>query len=162
VDEKKAAIVKILETAILQEIKSKRFYLKIAEQVSDKNAKNRLKRMAESEQEHEDILKSWYEETCGKPYRPPEKISSEHKADLKVPDENATLIDVVKLITRAENKAYQYYKYAATMARKPEEKEIFENLAGLEQMHADQSLTELHMLANEEIHYSDEDIPWEI
>lgn len=161
-DSNKAAIIKILETAIIQEIKAKEFYLKIYTQVSNKEAQFRFKHMAEAEEEHEEILKSWYEETCGHPFDPSKIPSKEYKPDLTEPEYNATLLDVIKLITKAECKAFQFYKNAASLARTSEEKKMFERLADLEQLHADQSQTELQILSHEALHFNDNDIPWKI
>src|SRR3972149_1768846 len=55
-DDKKAAIIKILEMAIIEEIKAKNFYFKMSAQLTNKEAQSRFKHMAEAEQEHEDIL----------------------------------------------------------------------------------------------------------
>ena len=107
-DDKKAAIIKILEMAIIEEIKAKNFYFKMSAQLSNNGAQSRFRHMAEAEQEHEDILKAWYEETCGYPF------------------------------------------------------DVFERLASLEQMHADQSQIEVQMAANESLHFSGDDIPWKI
>lgn len=161
-DDKKTVITKILETAILQEMKAKEFYLKISVQLSNKEAQSRFRHMAEAEQEHEDILKAWYEETCGYPFDLSKIQSKEYKLDIAEPEHNATFLDILKLIVKVENKAFQFYKGAATLARTLEEKRVFERLATLEQLHADQSQTELQMFANEPLHFSEEDIPWRI
>ncbi|MCF6149659.1 MAG: ferritin family protein [Candidatus Kuenenia sp.] len=161
-NEKNDAVKKILETAIMQENKSKKFYLKVQEQIRNEDAKQRLKHMANAEEEHEEILKSWYEDTYGETFDPEKSTSAQHPLDTQKYEANTSLIDVVQLIASAENKAYNFYKNAAREARTPEEKRLFEKLASLEQMHADQSLTELDMLSSEEIHFSDEDVPWKI
>ncbi|GJQ50039.1 hypothetical protein KsCSTR_03200 [Candidatus Kuenenia stuttgartiensis] len=162
VNEKSDVLKKILETAIVQENKSKKFYLKMRDQIQNEDARKRLKLMADSEQEHEEIVTSWYEEAYGKTFDPESTTSHENRLDVQKLDDNAALIDVVRLIAKAENKAYQFYKNAAFTAKTPEEKKLFETLASAEQMHADQSLTELDMLAGEEFFFSDEEIPWEI
>jgi len=162
VNEKNNALKQILETAIVQENKSKKFYLKVREQIQNEDAKKRLKLMADAEQEHEEILKSWFEDAYGETFDPDKIISTRHPLDIQKYDTNATLMDIVKLIANAENKAYKFYKNAALEAKTPEEKRLFEKLASLEQMHADQSLTELDMLTNEEILFSDDDIPWKV
>ncbi len=162
VNEKSDSLKKILETAIVQENRSKKFYLKMREQIRNEDAKKRLKLMADAEQEHEEILISWYEDAYGKTFDPESISLPENTLDIQKHDDNAALIDVVRLIAKAENKAYQFYKNAAFTAKTPEEKRLFETLASAEQMHADQSLTELDMLAGEEFFFSDEEIPWEI
>ncbi|MEK7749561.1 MAG: hypothetical protein AAB277_01125, partial [Planctomycetota bacterium] len=63
---------------------------------------------------------------------------------------------------KVENKAFHFYKDAALLARTQEEKRMFERLASLEQMHADQSQIEVQMAANESLHFSEDDIPWKI
>ena len=55
-DDKKAAIIKILEMAIIEEIKAKNFYFKMSAQLSNNEAQSRFRHMAEAEQEHEDIV----------------------------------------------------------------------------------------------------------
>ena len=161
-DYKKTTIIKILETAILEEIKAKDFYLKVSSQLSNKEAQMRFKRMAESEQEHEDILKSWYEETCGYPFDPLQAQEKENEPDIAEPEQNATFLDVLKLIAKVENRAFLFYKEAAVIARTPEEKKLFTRLASLEQMHADQSRIELQMFMDESLHFSEKDIPWKV
>jgi len=159
-DDKKAAIIKILETAIQQEKKAKEFYLKMSAQLTNKEAQSRFRHMAEAEQEHEDILKSWYEEMCGYPFDMSKIQLQENKSDISEPDRNATLMDVIKVIARVENRAFRFYKRAAVFARTLEEKRMFERLADLEHLHADQSSMELQMAANENLHFSEGDIPW--
>lgn len=161
-NDKTAAIIKILETAIQQEIKAKEFYYKMAMQLSDKEAQSRFRHMAEAEQEHEDILKSWYEQTCGHPLDPSRLPAKEFKLPVAEPGQHATLLDVIKLITKVENKAFQFYKEAALMARSPEEKRMFERLADLEQLHADQTQTELEIISSETLYFNEQDVPWEI
>lgn len=161
-DDKKAAIIKILQTAILQEIKAKNFYLKMSAQLSNKDAQSRLIHMAGAEQEHEDILKAWYEETCGYPFDVSKAQSKEYKLDITEPEHNATFLDILKLIAKSENKAFRFYKDAALLARTLEERRMFERLASLEQMHADQSQIEVQMAANESLHFSEDNIPWKI
>ena len=131
-------------------------------QLSNKEAQSRFRHMAEAEQEHEDILNAWYEETCGYSFVLSKVQSKEYKLDIAEPEKNATFLDVLKLIAKVEDKAFQFYKAAAVLARAPEEKRMFERLATLEQLHADQSRTELVMFANELLHFSEEDIPWKI
>ena len=161
-DDKKAAIIKILEMAIIEEIKAKNFYFKMSAQLSNNEAQSRFRHMAEAEQEHEDILKAWYEETCGYPFDESKTQSREYKLDIAEPEQNATFVDIVKLIAKVENKAFRFYAAAAHLARTPEEKRMFEKLASLEQMHADQSQMEVQMAANESLYFSEEDIPWKI
>ena len=161
-DDKKSAIIKILETAIMEEIKARKFYTKIAAQLSDKEAQARFEHMANAEQEHEDILKAWYEETCGHSFDQSGISPKEQKLEIAEPEQNATFFDVVKLITKVEDKAFLFYTGAAVLARTTEEKRMFERLAALEQMHADQSRTELEMLTNVELHFLEKDIPWKI
>ncbi len=161
-DDKKSTITKILETAILQEIKAKDFYLKMSAQLTNKEAQFRFRHMAEAEQEHEDILKAWYEETCGYPFDVSKAQSKEYKLDIAEPEHNATFLDIAKLIAKAESKAFHFYQEAALLARTQEERRMFERLASLEQMHADQSQIEVQMAANELLHFSEEDIPWKI
>ena len=141
----KAAIIKILEMAIIEEIKAKNFYFKMSVQLANSEAQSRFRHMAEAEQEHEDILKAWYEETCGYPFDASKAQSKEYKLDITEPEHNATFLDILKLIAKVENKAFQFYKEAALLARTPEEKRMFERLASLEQMHADQSQIEVQM-----------------
>ena len=135
-NEKDSALKLILETAIVQENKSKRFYLKVQAQIKNEDAKKRLKLMADAEQEHEEILTSWFEDSYGENFDPDKIISAEHPPGIQKYDENATLMDIVQLIADPENKAYKFYKNAALKARTPEEKRLFEKLASLEQMHA--------------------------
>ena len=161
-DDKKAAIIKILEMAIIEEIKAKNFYFKMSAQLSNKEAQSRFRHMAEAEQEHEDILKAWYEETCGYPFDESKTQPKEYKLDITEPEHNATFLGILKLIAKVENKAFHFYKEAALLARTPEEKRMFEKLASLEQMHADQSQMEVQMAANESLYFSEEDIPWKI
>ena len=162
-DDKKNAIIKILETAILEEIKAKEFYLKMSTQLSNKEAQSRFRHMAQAEREHEDILMSWYEETCGYPFDPSKIQSKEYKLDITEPEHNASFLDIIKLIAKVENKAFLFYKEAAVLARTPEEKRMFERLADLEQMHADQYRPEWQMLANDVVlHFKEEDIPWKV
>ena len=127
-DDKKAAIIKILEMAIIEEIKAKNFYFKMSAQLSNNEAKSRFRHMAEAEQEHEDILKAWYEETCGYPFDESKTQSKEYKLDIAEPEQNATFVDIVKLIARVENKAFRFYAAAAHLARTPEEKRMFEKI----------------------------------
>jgi len=161
-DDKKAAIIKILEMAIIEEIKAKEFYLKMSVQLSNKEAQSRFKHMAEAEQEHEDILKAWYEETCGCPFDSSKAQPKENYMTFAEPEQHATFMDVLKLIAKVENRAFLFYKEASVLARTPEEKRMFERLAAMEQMHADQSRTELQMFMNESLHFSEDDIPWKI
>ena len=161
-DDKKAAIIKILETAILQEIKAKEFYLKMSAQLTNKEAQSRFRHMAEAEQEHEDILNAWYEETCGYPFDVSNAQSKEYRLDIAEPEYNATFLEIVKLIAKAETKAFHFYQETALLARTQEERRMFERLASLEQMHAYQSQIEVQMAANELLHFSEEDIPWKI
>ena len=161
-DNRKTAIIKILETAVLEEIKAKEFYLKMSVQLSNKEAQSRFKHMAEAEQEHEDILKAWYEETCGQPFDPSKAQPKENKMNFDEPEQHATLTDILKLIAKVETRAFLFYKEAVVLARTPEEKRMFERLADMEQMHADQSRTELQMFMNESLHFSAKDIPWKI
>ncbi|MDO8140678.1 MAG: ferritin family protein [Candidatus Brocadiales bacterium] len=161
-DDKKSTITKILETAILQEIKAKDFYLKMSAQLTNKESQSRFRHMAEAEQEHEDILTAWYEETCGYPFDVSKAQSKEYKLDIAEPEHNATFLDIVKLIAKVENKAFYFYKDAALLARTPEEKRMFERLASMEQMHADQSRLEVQIIANESLHFSEDDIPWKV
>lgn len=161
-DDKKAAIIKILEMAIIEEIKAKNFYFKMSAQLSNNEAQSRFRHMAEAEQEHEDILKAWYEETCGYPFDMSKAQSKEYKLDITEPEHNATFLDILKLIAKVENKAFHFYKEAALLARTPEEKRMFERLASLEQMHADQSRIEVQMAADESLHFSEDDIPWKV
>ncbi len=158
-DDKNTEITKILETAILEEIKAKEFYLKMSSQLSNKEAQMRFKRMAEAEQEHEDILKPWYEDTCGYPFGPLQAQKKENELDIAEPEQNATLPDVLKLIAKAENRAFLFYKEAVIFARMSEEKRLFTRLTSLEQMHADQSRIELQMFMSESLHFSEKDIP---
>ena len=161
-DDKKAAIIKILELAIIEEIKAKNFYFKMSAQLTNKEAQSRFRHMAEAEQEHEDILKAWYEETCGYPVDVSKAQSKEYKLDITEPEHNSTFLGILKLIAKVENKAFHFYKAAAPLARTQEEKRMFERLASLEQMHADQSQIEVQMAANESLHFSEDDIPWKI
>ena len=120
-DDKKAAIIKILEMAIIEEIKAKNFYFKMSAQLANKEAQSRFRHMAEAEQEHEDILKAWYEETCGYPFDVSKAQSKEYKLDITEPEHNATFLDILKLIAKVENKAFHFYKDAALLARTQEE-----------------------------------------
>ena len=107
-DDKKATIIKFLEMAIIEEIKAKNFYFKMSAQLSNNEAQSRLRHMAEAEQEHEDILKAWYEETCGYPFDVPKAQSKEYKLDITEPEHNATFLDILKLIAKVENKAFHF------------------------------------------------------
>src|SRR3990167_4883640 len=111
-DDKKAAIIKILEMAIIEEIKAKDFYFKMSAQLTNNEAQSRFRHMAEAEQENEDILKAWYEETCGYPFDASKAQSKEYKLDITEPEHNATFVDIVKLIAK-EKKAFRFYAAAA-------------------------------------------------
>ena len=123
-DDKKAAIIKILEMAIIEEIKAKNFYFKMSAQLSNNEAQSRFRHMAEAEQEHEDILKAWYEETCGYPFGESKTQPKEYKLDIAEPEQNATFVDIVKLIAKVENKAFRFYAAGPTWLERLKKKDV--------------------------------------
>lgn len=152
-------ILEVIEKAIAEEKKARNFYSKMASQMSDKGAKLKLDAMAATEQKHQDFLTSWYIELCGREPQVSESRAAEI-VKIRIPGKEASFQDIIKIIIEAEQRAYTFYKEAASKTTEPEHKKVFEMLATMEQSHVEQFKGEYQYASEKVIRFADEDIPW--
>ncbi len=158
----KEGTIKIIEAAIVEEIKARDFYKTISAQLPDKGAQLKLEVMSKTEDEHRQILSTWYTKLTGKEYSPPEE-KKEGFVKIETPRRDSKLSDILKIIYEAEARAYQFYKDAADRVEDPEEKKILLKLAQMEQSHEDYFKGEYQTLVEDtSIRFADEEIPWMI
>ncbi|MBI2559723.1 MAG: ferritin family protein [Planctomycetes bacterium] len=152
--------LKIIEKAIAEERKARDFYSKMALQVNDKGARLKLEVMAATEQKHYDFLKSWYIELCGHEPQISAEPTDAEIVKIREPGKEAHFQDIIGIIVETEQRAYKFYKDAASKTTEPENKKVFEMLAAMEQSHVEQFKGEYQYASERTIRFADEDIPW--
>jgi rubrerythrin len=152
-------ILEIIEKALAEEKKASNFYSILASQTSNKGAKLKLDVMAATEQKHYDFLRTWYIEICG---HEPQVLECKDAEIVKIrtPGKESSFQDIIKIIVEAEQHAYRFYKDAASKTTDPEQKDILEMLATVEQSHVQEFKSEYQYASEETIRFADEDIPW--
>ncbi len=156
---KKDTILRIVETAMTEELKASDFYKKVSTQLEDKAARLKFDVMSDTEQRHYELLKKWYEDNF---VRSPGsvKIKTGKAVKVKKPEKKATYEDVINIIINAEQKAYEFYEEAAKKTKDKEAKKLFDTLANMERAHITQFKDEFRVITEPSLQCAEEDIPW--
>jgi rubrerythrin len=159
VEDNKDVTLRIMETAMAEELKAKNLYKKISSQLENKAAKLKFVVMSDAEQRHYEQLRKWYEFHFGKS---PEDIKIKTAKAVKVnrPERKATYEDIINIIIKAETNACIFYENAAKKTKDNNAKKVFEALISMERGHVTQFKDELRVISEPSLWCAEEDIPW--
>lgn len=125
----------LLNVAIKQEVDSQKLYRKGIELVQDEKTKNFLKRLADEEVKHENILYNIRETGIYNPDTPIndqslfDEAQSSHSADEVEFKQNLTVEDILEIALKREFDAGKVFKAAANAVEDNELKILLNNLA---------------------------------
>ncbi len=159
VTHKKDTTLRIVETAMAEELKASDFYKKVSTQLEDKAAKLKFDVMSDTEQRHYELLRKWYEDNYGQSPKT-KKIKVAKIVKVKKPEKKATYEDIINIIINAEQKAYEFYEEAAKKTKDKEAKKLFDKLADMERAHVTQFKDEFRVITEPSLQCAEEDIPW--
>ncbi len=136
--------IKILKTAILNEIEGEKFYKRAAQDTRDQDASKAFLSMAADERRHQDMLREMMTQlTAGgeikreklnlKGTPSPQIFTATHVMET----ENAMEISVFHIAIMMEKASIDYYRLAAEQTKTPEAKELYLSLADWEVTHLD-------------------------
>jgi len=159
IENNKDVTLRIMETAMAEELKARNLYKKISSQLEDKAAKLKFEVMSDAEQRHYEQLRKWYEFHFGKS---PEDIKIKTAKAVKVnrPERKATYEDIINIIINAETNACIFYENAAKKTKDKNAKKVFEALISMERGHVTQFKDELRIITEPSLWCAEEDIPW--
>jgi len=139
--------IKSIEIALKNEMRERDFYLKQSEKSADPLGKKMFATLAEEEEEHYIYLKELHQE-LQKAGKWPEEVSVvinktnvgkvlDELVDKANPSNVATADDkeAIKMAINFEKEAYKFYSGLVKQSSNPDEKTLFELLAGLEMEH---------------------------
>lgn len=158
-ENKEDATLRIVETAMAEELKARDFYKKVSTQLEDKAAKLKFDVMSDTENRHYEQLKKWYEENYGQTPKN-KKIKAAKIVKVKKPEKKATYEDIINIIINAEQNAYEFYEKAARDTKDKDAKKLFETLADMERAHVTQFKDEFRVITEPSLRCAEEDIPW--
>ncbi len=159
VTHKKDTTLRIVETAMAEELKASDFYKNVSTQLEDKAARLKFDVMSDTEQKHYELLKKWYENNYGQSPNT-KKIKVAKIVKVKKPEKKATYEDIINIIINAEQKAYEFYEEAAKKTKDKEAKKLFDKLADMERAHVTQFKDEFRVITEPSLWCTEEDIPW--
>ncbi len=136
--------IKILKTAILNEIEGEKFYKRAAQDTRDQDASTAFLSMAADERKHQDMLREMLSHLMSgtqmvldilslKGVPSPQIFSATHNMET----ENAMEISVFHIAIMMEKASIDYYHQAANQTQNPEAKELYLSLADWEVTHLD-------------------------
>lgn len=136
--------MKILKTAILNEIEGEKFYLKAAQDTKDQDSSNAFLHLAEDEKRHQAMLKEVLAQLMAEKDIIIDKLSLQgtpspqiFNAARTMDTDNAMEISVFHIAILMEKASIDYYRQAALDTALPEARSFYEHLANWEIQHLD-------------------------
>lgn len=134
--------IKIIKTAILNEIEGEKFYIKAAQDTQDQDTRNAFLHLAEDEKRHQSMLRNMLDQVMaekdivldnssfeGTPS--PQIFNAAHTMDT----DNAMEISVFHIAILMEKASIDYYRKAAQETSLPNAQTFYKNLADWELQH---------------------------
>ena len=159
INENKDVTLRIVETAMAEELKASALYKKISAQLEDKAAKLKFDIMSEAEQKHYERLKKWYEDSFGEIPKDI-KIKTSKAVKIEKPEKKSNYEDVIKTIINTEEQACRFYENAAKKTKDEGARNLFETLIKMERAHVTQFKEEFRIITEPSLRFADEEIPW--
>jgi rubrerythrin len=136
--------IKILKTAILNEIEGEKFYKRAAQDTRDQDASQAFMHLAEEEKRHQEMLREMMTQLTAGGEIKREKLNLKGTPSLQIftatnvtDIENAMEISVFHIAIMMEKASIDYYRQAAEQTKVPEAKELYTMLADWEVTHLD-------------------------
>ena len=134
--------IKILKTAILNEIEGEKFYKRAAQDTRDQDASQAFLHLAEDERRHQEMLREMMTQLTAGGEIKTEKINLKGTPSPKIftathvmETENAMEISVFHIAIMMEKASIDYYRQAAEQTKIPEARELYTSLADWEVTH---------------------------
>ncbi len=136
--------IKILKTAILNEIEGEKFYKRAARETIDNDSKKAFLYLAEDEQKHQGMLRDMLNQLAADKEIDPDKLKVQGTPSPQIfpiaparGTENAMEISAFHIAIMMEKASIDYYRQAAAQTGLPEAKQLYLNLADWEVTHLD-------------------------
>ncbi|HRY13114.1 MAG TPA: ferritin family protein [Syntrophomonadaceae bacterium] len=136
--------IKILKTAILNEIEGEKFYKRAAQDTRDQDASKAFLAMAADERRHQEMLREMLTHVMSGTQMMLDKFSLKGTPSPQIftathvmETENAMEISVFHIAIMMEKASIDYYRSAAEQTKTPEAKELYLSLADWEVTHLD-------------------------
>ncbi len=136
--------IKILKTAILNEIEGEKFYKRAARETIDNDSKTAFLYLAEDEQKHQGMLREILTNLAAEKEIKPEELKVKGSpspqiftATRTMDSKNAMEISIFHIAIMMEKASIDYYRQAAEKTTIPQAKELYAYLADWEITHLD-------------------------
>lgn len=136
--------IKILKTAILNEIEGEKFYKRAARETIDNDSKKAFLYLAEDEQKHQGMLRDMLNHLAADKEIDPDKLKVQgtpspqiFAATHTIDSKNAMEISIFHIAIMMEKASIDYYRQAAEKTTNPQAKELYTHLADWEITHLD-------------------------
>jgi rubrerythrin len=156
----KLTIEDILGMAVRTEIQGRKFYLKLAEQVTNSEVKSKIVSLADDEKRHERIIVDLYRQILGKEPRDlpdkgvPDILSAIQSMNIK---EKTELLQLLDMAIEAELISAKFYARGARITDDSKTVKVFEQLAEEEDGHYNMLMAEKSALSGDLYWFSRED-----
>jgi rubrerythrin len=156
----KLTIEDILGMAVRTEIQGRKFYLKLAEQVTNSEVKSKIVSLADDEKRHERIIVDLYRQILGKEPRDlpdkgvPDILSAIQSMNIK---EKTELLQLLDMAIEAELISAKFYARGARITDDSKTVKVFEQLAEEEDGHYNMLMAEKSALSRDLYWFSRED-----
>lgn len=136
--------IKIMKTAILNEIEGEKFYNKAAQDTQDQDSKNAFLHLAEDEKRHQGMLREMFSQLMAGQDMTADKLNLKgtpspqiFKAAHNMDTDNAMEISVFHIAILMEKASIDYYRKAAQDTTLASARKLYESLADWEIKHLD-------------------------
>lgn len=148
----KMTIEEILDTALATEIQGMTFYLNLSEKIAHPEVKKRIKRLADDEKRHHQIIEEMFRKILGKE---PQGVVSKGVPDilraiasLKI-DDRTQVLGVLDMAIEAETTSAKFYQRGASVAADSKTRKLFEELEAEEDGHFNYLVSEKSALTGD-------------
>ena len=156
----KLSIEEVLGMAVKTEVQGRKFYLMLADKVTNPEVKQKVISLARDEERHEAMIRGLYKEILGKePDNLPEKGIPDIVAAIKSMDitEKTELLRLLDMAIEAELLAAKFYDRGAKLTPDPRTKNLFIELAAEEDGHYNMLVAEKAAIAGDHYWFSSGD-----
>ena len=159
-DIEKLSIEEVLGMAVKTEVQGRKFYLMLAEKVTNTEVKQKVISLAKDEERHEAMIRGLYKEILGKePENLPEKGIPDIVSAIKSMNitEKTELLRLLDMAIEAELLAAKFYDRGAKLTHDSKTKNLFIELAAEEDGHYNMLVAEKAAIAGDHYWFSSGD-----